>query len=530
KSFQGFSGSLNPQLRLFNAMLDYLDESETTHPYLAESLPQLNTDTWRVSPDGAMETTYRLRPNLTWHDGTAFSADDFVFGWEVYSKPELGVANLLPFSAMEQATATDSRTLVIRWKRPYPDASSMDTNFQALPRHILSAALHETDALGFTNLPFWGSEYVGLGAYKLEHWEPGAFIEASAFDGFVLGRPKIERLKVLFIGDPNTVLASMLSGEGDFVTDFVLGVDEADALEREWAARGIPGTVFFAPVLLRITQMQHRPDYVKPRALLDVRVRHALAQAFDTPSVIDGLTGGRGVLTYSLSSPRVAYYLTVERSISKSEYDPRAAQRLLEQAGLTRGADGFFQGPGGEPFQFDLWNDGGAYEKENRVYVDGLRRAGIDVSPQTLGRLQDEQFRALLPALFTGGSSPDRFTYLSRGAIPTPENRWQGTNRGGWENLDYDRFYQAFKSTLDRDQRIQQIAQMEKALTEDVGAIPHYFTLVPTAAGPGLRGPRMRQTPDAVAGQSNISSWEWSTAPSGAATGPNQENSNSRGR
>src|SRR5207249_11852683 len=129
-----------------------------------------------------------------------------------------------------------------------------------------------------------------------------------------------------------------------------------DALEREWAARGVPGTVFFAPVLLRITQMQHRPDYAKPKALLDLRVRRALAHAFDTPSVIEGLTGGRGVLTYTLSSPRVPYYATVERSISKSEYDARAAQQLLEQAGLTRGADGFYQGPGAEPFQLDLWN------------------------------------------------------------------------------------------------------------------------------------------------------------------------------
>ena len=37
------------------------------------------------------------------------------------------------------------------------------------------------------------------------------------------------------------------------------------------------------------------------------------------------------------------------------------------------------------------------------------------------------------------------------------------------------------------------------------------LTLVPTAAGPGLKGPLMRQTPDAVAGQSNISSWEWTS-------------------
>src|SRR5215208_5828210 len=52
--------------RLFNAGLAMLDHAAAPRPYLAETLPQLNTDSWRVSADGRMETTYRLRPNLVW--------------------------------------------------------------------------------------------------------------------------------------------------------------------------------------------------------------------------------------------------------------------------------------------------------------------------------------------------------------------------------------------------------------------------------------------------------------------------------
>src|SRR5437762_13110971 len=55
--------------RLFNAVLTLFDNRGAPQPYLAESLPRLNTDTWRVLPDGRMGTTYRLRPNLTGHDG-----------------------------------------------------------------------------------------------------------------------------------------------------------------------------------------------------------------------------------------------------------------------------------------------------------------------------------------------------------------------------------------------------------------------------------------------------------------------------
>src|SRR5205823_1926624 len=55
--------------RAFNASLALVDGTGGPRPYLAEALPQMDTDRWKVSPDGRMETTYRLRPNLTWQDG-----------------------------------------------------------------------------------------------------------------------------------------------------------------------------------------------------------------------------------------------------------------------------------------------------------------------------------------------------------------------------------------------------------------------------------------------------------------------------
>src|SRR5437867_3263484 len=70
--------------RMFNASIALLDPQAKPHPYLVETLPELNTASWRVSPDGSMETTYRLRPNLTWHDGKPLSSYDFVFSWQVY--------------------------------------------------------------------------------------------------------------------------------------------------------------------------------------------------------------------------------------------------------------------------------------------------------------------------------------------------------------------------------------------------------------------------------------------------------------
>jgi ABC-type transport system substrate-binding protein len=89
RSLRAVSGrTVDTTLRLWNAGLALNNEKEVPSPYLAEELPQLNTDSWRVLPDGRMETTYHLKPNLTWHDGHPLTADDFVFAYRESRFPE----------------------------------------------------------------------------------------------------------------------------------------------------------------------------------------------------------------------------------------------------------------------------------------------------------------------------------------------------------------------------------------------------------------------------------------------------------
>ena len=76
------------------------------------TLPELGTNSWQVFPDGTMETTYQLRPNLTWHDGAPLTAEDFVLAWQVYLHPALGNFETKPENLMESVVAADPRDLV----------------------------------------------------------------------------------------------------------------------------------------------------------------------------------------------------------------------------------------------------------------------------------------------------------------------------------------------------------------------------------------------------------------------------------
>src|SRR5687767_13949775 len=262
--------SLHVPRRMFNALLALVGGDGLPRPDLAESLPQLATDTWRVFPDGRMETTYRLKPNLRWHDGAPLTAEDFVFATRVYRAPEHGHSDRPPFHAIDSVTAPDAQTIVVRWNLPYAGAdalSARDRELPPLPRHLLGDAFEQQSAEAFGAHPFWTREYVGVGPYRIEHWEPGAFMEAVAFDGYALGKPKIERIRLNFVSDSNTALANLLSGDSHVATDNSIA-QIVEALKGEWAQRS-GGKLLHWPNAWRHTATQQRPELANPRAVLD---------------------------------------------------------------------------------------------------------------------------------------------------------------------------------------------------------------------------------------------------------------------
>src|SRR5207237_7611235 len=86
--------------------------------------------------------------------------------------------------------------------------------FPPLPRHMLDQPFQTQDPEAFIANPFWVSQYVGAGPYKLERWEPGSFLEGVAFDDHILGRPKIQRIRELFTPDANIFVETLIEGAG----------------------------------------------------------------------------------------------------------------------------------------------------------------------------------------------------------------------------------------------------------------------------------------------------------------------------
>src|SRR5205807_8986656 len=102
-----------------------------------------------------------------------------------------------------------------------------------LPMHLLQTSFQQLDPLGFSSLTFWTGDYVGLGPYRIDLWEPGSFLEGSAFGQYVLGRPKIDRFRVRYVLDENAAIAYLRAGEVQFVGDSAIRLENSLTLQ-DW--------------------------------------------------------------------------------------------------------------------------------------------------------------------------------------------------------------------------------------------------------------------------------------------------------
>jgi peptide/nickel transport system substrate-binding protein len=497
---------------LFSATLAVWDQKGSPSPVLAETLPQLNTESWRVLPDGRMETVYRLRAGLTWHDGVPLTAEDVVFTQRVdQARSNWGLSTAsYEHRQIEDVLAPDARTVVIRWRQPFVEAPSPE--LVPVPRHVLAAALDRGDAEAFGNLPYWSTGFVGAGPYALERWEPGAFIEGVAFPGYALGKPIINRVRLTWNNDPNVSLTRLISGDADIALDGSLRFEQASVVRQQWGSNGV---VLLSPTSLRYIQTQARPDYVSPRALLDVRARRALLHSIDRAALAEAMVEDRSMVADTVPPPTVGYYAALEQTVAKYPFDPRRAQQLLAEIGYPKAPDGVYTSPTEGRFRLEVRGvSSGSEERDTTIVADQLREAGFDPTILLLpssARSVDDKMKGTFPALTLNNNTLSRRDlgldkWLSA-RIGSPENDWIGGNRMGWSNPEFDRLFDAWSTTLDLAQATDIMVQMMRLLSEEMPHLPLYYNFQVVAHTGALTGPQPPQ-PEATR-FANIAQWAW---------------------
>jgi peptide/nickel transport system substrate-binding protein len=493
--------------QLLNSGLGLVDNQGALRPLLAEVVPSVDNGQWEVFPDGRMQTTWKLRTDVFWHDGTRFSTDDLLFTSRVAKDRELTLAQDVAYKYVESIEAPDERTLVVTWTQPFIEADTLFSRTERsrilpMPSHLLERAYTDEKAT-FTEQPFWTDGFIGTGPYRLDSWTFGSHMVLKSNDRFVLGKPKIDEIEVKFLWDTNVIVSNVLSGAVELTLGAGLTVEQAMNAREQWREGRVETP------LVNVTGLWPQFLNPDPAVMADVTFRRALLHALDRQAIVDSFLGGLVPVAHSFISPSDAPYREVEPSVVKYEHDARKATQMIESLGYTRGADGAFaEAGGGRKLVVEMRTT--AHElREKLMFVigDQWQRVGVGMDAVIIPRQRasDRAYRNTSLSFDFRFNPPDPTRYHSS-QMPLAENNYRGTNSAHYRNAAFDAMIDRYVVTIPKQERTRILAQMIQHMTDQIVVVPLFHDAEPVFIGNRLLNVSGRAA-DSLQGW-NVQEWD----------------------
>ena len=448
------SGFIDAQI--FNSLLE-LDGNLQSKPCLAES--------WKIL-EGEKAYLFKLREGVKWQDGKPLTAEDVKFSFEkIISKYDIFGALYFNNTIVD---IIDDRTVKIKPGVFLPAAqvllfSSIDTAI--VPKHLL-------EGKNFLKSDFI-THPIGTGPFKFKEWVKGSYITlVKNGDYWKSGKPYLNEIVVKFITDPSTLVASLQTGEVNYVF------------------RGLPYETYKdlanKPSLDVIKSV--RPPYkmflsfnLKNNILSNKLVRKAIAYALNRTDISKKATLGVCNVTNTWLPESE---IQPSSSIKIYEYNPQKAEKLLDQAGYPKGPDG-------KRFTIELLTRTGEAEESEiaDLIKNYLGNVGIDV------KIKKVDFGTMLD--LTGNFNYDMVLwkswissiweyqqYTTEWIIHNPfANIYQYSNPEV-DNL----FHEWLHETNPSKQKIL-LQKIDVILTDDLPQIPLYNVVFLNAKSKNVKGP-----------------------------------------
>lgn len=430
--------------KIFEGLLTYNQKLEP-QPGLAQS--------WSIDAAGTTYT-FNLQAGVTWHDGKPFSADDVVFSIMKFHM-ELSPRSRAIFQRIDTCVAKDAQTVEIRLKAPFePFILMFDvTTCAIVAKHVYDGM----DAAAMRNAPA-NQTPNGTGPFKLAEWQRGNFIRLAKHDKYrQAGKPLLDELIYRVIPDSNLRGVALQTGQVQLA-----GPNDIEAFDvpRYQADQNfkvdLDGWQYYGP--LSWIELNHRS---KP--LGDARVRRALSMAIDRNFVVQRLWFGVGKAATSPISSATRFH---DPSVRLEAFSEQAANALLDEAGLRRGADGtrfelkFMGLPYGE-----IWNRLGEYIRQQFGKL-GVRLVAESVDAGTWARkLAEWDYDVTVNFVYQWG---DPTLGVERTYVSTNIQKIAFTNTGGYANPRVDELFKVARESQSSDARRAAFAEVQKILVQDM--------------------------------------------------------------
>lgn len=465
--FHLYSPNLNVAEHIFDRLIERNDGLRMV-PGLAVSWKAVDDLTWE----------FKLRPGVTFHDGSPFSAEDVAFSIERVPNIKDSPGPLTVYTKeIASVTVVDPLTVRIKTVRPH---ALLPNDVSVVPIVSKKAATGATSA-DFNS----GKAAIGTGPYKLVRFVRGDRIELARNEQYWGKKPQVQTLILKVLTNDATRVAALLSGDVQVieavpVSDIKRLTSNADvSLVQRTSTRSI----FLFPDVARApspfaTDKEGKPLAANP--LKDLRVRRAISKAIDRELIRSRVMEGASRPTGQFMIGSLPGY---SETLKPENTDVEGAKKLLAEAGYPNGFNLTLHGPNNRYVQD---------EQILQAIAQMLSHVGVGVKIEALPaavffpRNNRGEFSLSMWGWVPDsaeGSSPLRALVATR----NKEKGFGAFNSGGYSNPKLDELLEKAMATLNDAERDKLLQQASEIAMNDLAVIPLHHQVNVWATRRGIR-------------------------------------------
>ncbi|MBC8506080.1 MAG: peptide ABC transporter substrate-binding protein [Anaerolineales bacterium] len=472
--------------RLLFDSLVLFDDRGLPQPVIAES--------WGISRDGTVYN-FSLRTDATWHNGVPITSSDIIFTINFLKNPGSPIPeDLRAFWEEIEVIGLDEFT--IQFRLPEPFAPFLDyLTFGILPAHLLNGQTPETLIADPFNL-----NPVGSGPYRFEQLivEGGLItgVALTAFDDYYQGRPFIDQVIFRYYPDQTSALAAYRTGEIQGISQIssdILG----EALKE-------PNLNFYTGRLPELSIILLNLDDNELPFFQDSDIRRALLTGINRQWMADHILNSQATIADGPIFPNTwAYY----EGVSRINYDPDTALRMIKDAGYTIPAEGGVVRANEEGvfLSFTLIHpEGEPYTSLAQAIQQNWTALGVDISLQALpydqlinNHLETRNYEAALVDLNLFQSpDPDPYPFWHQTQITG------GQNYAMWDDRQASEYLEQARILVDPEERTRLYRNFQVRFAGELPALPLFYPMYTYGVDSQIKGVRIGplfDTPDRFA-------------------------------
>ncbi len=427
--------SINPALYEHGEINSLLFTGLTAHDKDNKVVPAL-AESWEFD-EKTNTYTFKLRKDVTWHDGEKFTANDVKFTLETIKDPrnmsEIA-SNYEDITNIE--VVSDSE---IKITLSSPNIAMLDyLTIGVIPEHVLKGKDITTDE--FNKNP------IGTGPYKLKKWDKGQSISLVKNDKYYKGEPEIDNIVFKIVTDVKARAMQLKSGELDLaqITPKDMSVLEGNKDFEIYKMK----TADYRGILYNFNS----PIFKENKGLAN-----ALSYGVDRKAIVDNVLLGYGVEAYS--PLQMGPYNNSE--IEKFTYNEDKAKEELKKLGWKLGSDGIYE-KNGKKLSFEIVCGEGDQVRIDiaNISAQQFKKIGVDAKVAVKSEIDWENQDSYLIG-WGSPFDPDDHTYKVFGTD-------KGANYSSYSNKNVDKILKEARETEDDSKRLALYKEFQEELTKDM--------------------------------------------------------------